>query len=468
MKTKSLDTSPITSNTQSFGESSISAFQKALNQAKNLTPEDARASDLAWRKFADSARADVQDIKDIAPKMQNGVVVMGGSGADRHEEAGLLAIDLGVGLADRGRTIRTTDRSGAIASLAMVAKLLNPKLRIEAIDFDGVQDHPADLVWQPRTREIGKRVMMSKADAYILLPGSQESVWELAQIWTLVRAGKTSDRPIILVGSESCWNDFLQPYIQLALKSKTIKPSYLNHLHFAPTAEKALQLLDELAPIQKDDGEQQKKLDAFAVNALSDLNTLPPLMKKFDYSAVVYGGARLSEDHPEYKMCVAYSRGCKARIRSGGGPGIMEACSKGGSQNGRITEGINIELKPEQFLNAYVDVKHAAEAKTLEVRERFIMEKDSSHAFFSGGTGTLVEIFQLWSLMAAGKKARRPIMMSEYYRPTIEPFMKKALEEGYLDPETASYITFHDNAEDMIAIANTAYDALVPSKNSEE
>ena len=85
----------------------------------------------------------------------------------------------------------------------------------------------------------------------------------------------------------------------------------------------------------------------------------------------IFGSARFEEDNEYYHQAREMgARVAKAgfNVVTGGGPGVMEAASRGAKDVGGQTIGINIELpfeqKPNPFLDVWVDIKYFFVRKT--------------------------------------------------------------------------------------------------------
>jgi predicted Rossmann-fold nucleotide-binding protein len=72
----------------------------------------------------------------------------------------------------------------------------------------------------------------------------------------------------------------------------------------------------------------------------------------------VFGSARFKENHPYYSLTEKVGAGLARlgfTVMTGGGPGVMEAASRGAKEAGGFTVGCNITLPEEQKLNPYLD-----------------------------------------------------------------------------------------------------------------
>ena len=174
----------------------------------------------------------------------------------------------------------------------------------------------------------------------------------------------------------------------------------------------------------------------------------------------VFGSARISEDHPYYRL--AREAGAQLAkvgftVMTGGGPGIMEAANRGAKEAGGRSIGCNIELSGEQKPNAYLDqwitFRHFFVRKVMLVKY--------SYAFIAlpGGFGTLDEIFETATLIQTGKIQEFPLvlMVRDFWRPLLD-FMGDRLVNGRtIDPvDMDRFIVTDSPAEAVMSITDVA------------
>ncbi|MBT4491584.1 MAG: TIGR00730 family Rossman fold protein [Rhodospirillaceae bacterium] len=99
-------------------------------------------------------------------------------------------------------------------------------------------------------------------------------------------------------------------------------------------------------------------------------------------------------------------------ICTGGGPGIMEAASRGASEAKGLNIGLNISLKFEQFANPYVTRNLAFEFHYFFTRKFWFAYLAKAIIAMPGGVGTLDELFETLTLMQTGKIRKKvPIVL---------------------------------------------------------
>jgi uncharacterized protein (TIGR00730 family) len=149
-------------------------------------------------------------------------------------------------------------------------------------------------------------------------------------------------------------------------------------------------------------------------------------------------------DHArEFARTVArYSAHCdKAEqlfICTGGGPGIMEAASRGAHDEGALNVGLNIALPHEQAANPYV---------SPALRKMHFMMRAKALLAFPGGFGTLDELFEVITLVQCRKSKPVPILLfgTDYWKRLIN--LDVLVEEGTISPEDLDLFKYVDDPQ---------------------
>jgi uncharacterized protein (TIGR00730 family) len=141
----------------------------------------------------------------------------------------------------------------------------------------------------------------------------------------------------------------------------------------------------------------------------------------------VFGSARFPEDHPYYQLTRRVG-GQLAQmgftVMTGGGPGLMEAASRGAKEAGGYTVGCNIVLPEEQKLNPYLD--RAVAFDHFFVRKVMLVKYSYAFVVMPGGLGTMDELFEALTLIQTKKIENFPVVLmgTEYYRPLMGVLVK--------------------------------------------
>ena len=141
----------------------------------------------------------------------------------------------------------------------------------------------------------------------------------------------------------------------------------------------------------------------------------------------VFGSARFEQGHPFYEL----ARKVGARlahmgftVMTGGGPGIMEAASRGAKEAGGYTVGCNIVLPEEQRINPWVD--RSITFEHFFVRKVMLVKYSYAFVVMPGGLGTMDELFEALTLIQTKKIDNFPVVLmgTEYYRPLMSVVFK--------------------------------------------
>ncbi len=93
----------------------------------------------------------------------------------------------------------------------------------------------------------------------------------------------------------------------------------------------------------------------------------------------------------------------KFYIITGGGPGIMEAANKGAAKSGGKTAGLTIHIPDEQARNKYVSEDLTVQFNYFLMRKFWLLFFSKALIVFPGGTGTLDEFFEVFTLLKTSK-----------------------------------------------------------------
>ncbi|WP_300716530.1 TIGR00730 family Rossman fold protein [Hydrogenophaga sp.] len=165
-------------------------------------------------------------------------------------------------------------------------------------------------------------------------------------------------------------------------------------------------------------------------------------------------------DHArEFARTVArYSASCpkadQLYICTGGGPGIMEAASRGAHDEGALNVGLNIALPHEQAANPYVSPELSFKFHYFALRKMHFMMRAKALLAFPGGFGTLDELFEVITLVQCKKAKPVPILLfgSDYWKRLIN--LDVLVEEGAISPEDLNLFQYVDDPK-------VAWDAIV-------
>ena len=141
-------------------------------------------------------------------------------------------------------------------------------------------------------------------------------------------------------------------------------------------------------------------------------------------------------------------KGNRFIVCSGGGPGIMEAASKGAHDAGGRSVGLNISIRTEQFPNEFLPRELSFEFHYFFIRKFWFFYLAKALAIFPGGFGTMDELFELLTLIQT-KKSRKymPIVLfgSEYWNKVID--FEAMVEWGTISREDLDLFRVFDDVD---------------------
>jgi len=98
-------------------------------------------------------------------------------------------------------------------------------------------------------------------------------------------------------------------------------------------------------------------------------------------------------------------------VATGGGPGVMEAGSRGAAEAGGKSIGLNIVLPHEQAPNEYVTPELCFNFHYFAIRKMHFLMRAKAICVFPGGFGTLDEIFETLTLIQTGRMEEIPFLL---------------------------------------------------------
>lgn len=161
-------------------------------------------------------------------------------------------------------------------------------------------------------------------------------------------------------------------------------------------------------------------------------------LKKITPAVSIFGSARITPEHPSYKLTEEIARllsDAGFSVISGGGPGIMEAVNKGAYYGKSPSVGLNIELPHEQVSNEFQDISQ--NFKHFFMRKVMFVKYASAYVVMPGGFGTLDELLEVLTLIQTGKTRKIPIILvnEPFWRGLITWFQNTLVAEGMISPE---------------------------------
>jgi uncharacterized protein (TIGR00730 family) len=140
-------------------------------------------------------------------------------------------------------------------------------------------------------------------------------------------------------------------------------------------------------------------------------------------------------------------------VTSGGGPGIMEAANRGAYEAGAKTIGLNIKVPFEQHPNPYITPELNFDFHYFFMRKYWFAYLAKALVVFTGGFGTLDEMFELLTLAQTKKLAKKITVViygSAYWKSIIN--LEMLVQKGAISPSDIELFQFVDTPEDAFAL----------------
>ncbi len=186
--------------------------------------------------------------------------------------------------------------------------------------------------------------------------------------------------------------------------------------------------------------------------------------KKIEFKRVAFfGDAAVLSDHPAYRA--AYFTAKKLAklgyvIVNGGGPGVMDAATRGAESVEGKTE--SVTFYPEHatgFEGRYLANTTDREIKTHNYIDRMfrLMEETDIFLIFNGGTGTLSELATAWVLAKLYYGHHKPfILVGSFWRPIIGAIHDNML----IDAKEMDVFRIVDGIDDIVPTMKKMEEAI--------
>ncbi len=169
----------------------------------------------------------------------------------------------------------------------------------------------------------------------------------------------------------------------------------------------------------------------------------------------IFGSARTARDNPYYQNAydIAHKLGKEGfSIITGGGPGIMEAASKGAAEAGATSIGLNIELPHEQVHNPYQNLK--LDFRYFFARKVMFVKYSMGYICMPGGFGTMDEMFEAMTLLQTNKIFPMPLILfgSDYWRGLFDWINNTMLKAGSISEDDLQLVVMTDDVDEVVQI----------------
>ncbi|MDT3737527.1 MAG: TIGR00730 family Rossman fold protein [Denitratisoma sp.] len=167
----------------------------------------------------------------------------------------------------------------------------------------------------------------------------------------------------------------------------------------------------------------------------------------------IFGSARIGPGHPYYQQAETVARllsDAGFSVITGGGPGVMEAASKGAFDGKSASVGLNIQLPQEQQSNAYQNI--SLTFRHFFARKVMFVKFAAAYVVLPGGFGTLDELMEALTLIQTGKSRRFPLILmnAAYWQGLLDWFRERLVSEGMIAAEDLDLIQAIDEPEQVV------------------
>ena len=187
----------------------------------------------------------------------------------------------------------------------------------------------------------------------------------------------------------------------------------------------------------------------------------------------IFGSARTAPGSPYYELTEQIARklsDCGFSVISGGGPGIMEAATKGAFHGKSPSVGLNIQLPHEQHSNGYQDISQTF--RHFFARKYMFVKFASAYVVMPGGFGTLDELMEALTLVQTGKSRRIPIILvcEPFWRGLVDWFRERLVAENMISAEDMNLIQVLDTPAEVVDAIFKHYETrgFAPSADERE
>lgn len=170
-------------------------------------------------------------------------------------------------------------------------------------------------------------------------------------------------------------------------------------------------------------------------------------------AASVFGSARTTIDHPEYKRSVELGRKlgeAGLAVITGGGPGAMEAANRGAREAEALSVGLTIDLPAEERVNRYVDLE--VHFHYFFCRKVMFVRYASAYLALPGGFGTLDELFECLTLIQTQKIKDFPVVLigSDHWGGLVRWMRDELVGFHRISPDDLDRVLLTDDLDEAV------------------
>ncbi len=172
-------------------------------------------------------------------------------------------------------------------------------------------------------------------------------------------------------------------------------------------------------------------------------------------AVTLFGSARVKEGSRYYELARRVGSAIAREgfvVVTGGGPGIMEAASRGAKEAGGRTLGANIILPFEQRANPWID--RVVVFYYFFVRKVMLVKYSYAYVVMPGGLGTLDEMTEALTLIQTQKLYDFPVVLVgvEYWKGLTTWLQSTPVAEGMIAKEDLRFFSVTDDPEEVVRL----------------
>ena len=189
------------------------------------------------------------------------------------------------------------------------------------------------------------------------------------------------------------------------------------------------------------------------VSATQSLDKITPAISFF-------GSARSRPNDENYILTeqIAYKLSESGfNIITGGGPGLMEAASRGAFNGKSKSIGLNILLPQEQSPNLYQDI--SINFKYFFMRKVMFVKYAFAYVVTPGGFGTLDELSEVLTLIQTKKSKRVPVVLvgKFFWQGLVDWLENQIIKENFAHSEDLQIFKICDDPEEIVDYIFSCY-----------
>lgn len=182
------------------------------------------------------------------------------------------------------------------------------------------------------------------------------------------------------------------------------------------------------------------------------------------FRVAIFGSARIKRNDPRYKMIYTLAKMLAREgidIVTGGGPGLMDAASRGHhagrKKNNTYAMGLTIHLPREQKESYHLDIKKDFH-KFSNRLDNFI-HLSNVVVVAPGGVGTTLELMYVWQLVQVKHSCEIPIILfGKMWKGFVDWIKKGPLRNKLLDENELELLYYARYCTEAIKVINLAHE----------